>query len=284
MKSAWQLTSVLRRLRLWTAVPAPAHPGLAGTGLPAGLDRARRSGHPPVAVERLGDRLAGMDATARHRVLAPLDLPLGATVRWAGAPACQHDPTTCGSAVLGMLAAAGDPALALWLETGVDVRRDDVPPDATGAERFARLQAALKRRTSRRALLGLPWPSALGTPPWTAAREARHADVRYGHMIVDDRSPEQAGPVLAAVRSAVTAGVPVPLFTGGDASTGLATAVPRHVVLATGAGADGLRVYEPSSARILGVRADALTHPGDRVEAFGGWRHVAWALLPVSRS
>lgn len=275
--TAWQLTSVLRRLRLWTTVPAAAHPGLSGT------DRARRSGHPPEVVERLDDRIASLDAATRRRVLAPLDVPVGATVRWAGAPARQHDPTTCGSAVLAMLAAAGDPALALWLETGADVRAEPALPGATGAERFAHLQAAIKRRTNRRALLSLPWPAALGTAPWTAAREARYADVRYGHVIVDDRSPEQAGPVLAAVRAAVAAGLPVPLFTGGDTSTGLATAVPRHVVLATAADADGMGVYEPSSGRVLAVPSDVLAHPGARVEALGGWRHVVWALLPVAR-
>jgi hypothetical protein len=50
-------------------------------------------------------------------------------VRWGSAAARQVDGTTCGAAVLGMLAAAGDPRLAAWLVTGRTPAAGGVPPE-----------------------------------------------------------------------------------------------------------------------------------------------------------
>lgn len=193
--------------------------------------------------------------------------------------------------MLGLLAAAGDPVLALWLATGLrpgDAARHD-PAGARargGVERFRTLQQTLKRRTNRRALGPLPWPAALGTPPWGAARTARHADVRFVDRVVAGPGAER---VVEAALAAAARGVPVPLFTGGDLALGLATAVPRHVVLLTDAdaGAGWCRVYEPSSGTLRTVAAGALLD-GARVpavrRALGGWPHVCWALLPDGRA
>ncbi|WP_255371720.1 hypothetical protein [Cellulosimicrobium sp. CUA-896] len=205
------------------------------------------------------------------------------------------DGTTCGSAVLALLAAAGDPVLALWLVTGTAVGRPvaDGAPSRTGggptgggptdaAERWVRLQQVVKRRTSRRALGPLPWPAALGTPPWTAARTARYAGVRYTHRVVDG---DAAPAVLDDAVRAAARGYPVPLFTGGDLSGGPAAAVPRHVVLLTAV--DARRrcwLYEPSSGSVHRLHADRLAAGAtDRVvrRALGGWPHVVWALLPT---
>lgn len=205
----------------------------------------------------------------------------------------QSDSTTCGSAVLVMLAATGDPVLARWLATG---RLPDgpVPPeladapleryaalrDAPAAERFAVLQRAVKRRTCRGALLGLPWPEALGTPPWAAARVARFPGVRYGHRPVDDTDPAHVAAVVTAVAAALARGVPVPLYSGGDTSGGMAHAVPRHVVLAAGVREDRWVVWEPGSGAVTAVHPAVLL-AGDRPQrALGGWSHVVWVLLP----
>ncbi|MEE6287988.1 hypothetical protein V2J52_10035 [Georgenia sp. MJ173] len=216
----------------------------------------------------------------------------GFPVLLGGARARQVDETTCGSAVLVMMAATGDPVLAEWLETG-RVPRGTLPPEipresVTGldaAGRFAAAQRQVKRRTGRRALGPLPWPASLGTPPWTAAREARFPGVRYRVRPFDDAT-DDAQAVLAQVVAATHRGHPVPMFTGGDLRGGIAHAVPRHVVLAVppppGAGEPGmLSLYEPGRGEVYRVPAAALVDRTTPHPALGGWTHVTVALLPV---
>jgi hypothetical protein len=231
---------------------------------------------------------AGGPGTVGHRV--PLHLPslMGRTVR-----AQQVDASTCGSAVLAMVALAGDARLALRLARAADP-----------ASAFAALQHSVKRATNRTAG-GIPaWPGNLGTPPWGAARVARYGPVRFTHRVVSHRRSGGDG-AWDAVLESVRAGVPVPLFTGGDLRQGWRTAVPRHVVLLAavtrgGAGRreDVARVYEPSSGTLHAVpfgvlgEVDANDAPGRETEvvraarlaALGGWPHVTWALLPSGRS
>ncbi|WP_344006621.1 hypothetical protein, partial [Isoptericola halotolerans] len=213
-------------------------------------------------------------------------LPGGPTAGRPGSPARQVDATTCGAAVLVMLRLAGDAASALALAV-----------DPRGAwEAFARRQREVHARARRL------WPGRLGTPPWGAAREARYGPlrgkrpgagpVRYTHRVVRRSEPPE-GPrsVLAAALASAGAGIPVPLYTGGDLRGGVSTAVPRHVVLLTAVrptdAGPVATVYEPSSGALHAVPVDALRAPGtddaDRVarrRALGGWPHVVWALLP----
>jgi hypothetical protein len=206
----------------------------------------------------------------------------------------QIDETTCGSAVLGMLAATADPSLAIWLVTGALPTGVPTPPEMVGApqgalallarepaeRRFAALQRVLKRRSTARALLGFPWPGMFGTPPWGAARVARFPGVAYHHEPLDDTDPAGLSGVLDSVIEAATAGIPVPLYSGGDTARGVRTAVPRHVVLVVGSGARGLRVFEPGAGRVLTV-SKAVLLAGDRpLPALGGWPHLAWVLQP----
>lgn len=300
-----QLSTVLRAV-LGRGVPAAPAPGT-----PVGPRPSR-----PVAAVDPGvlDRL---DGRRRAQVLAPLDLPVGRTVRWGSAAARQVDGTTCGAAVLGMLAAAGDPTLAYWLVTGrlIDDRRppelvglalaegwDPAHPDAPAwfrtpdsrsvhvnatdehatAARWGLLQAALHRRSTAGAVGGLlPWPRAFGTPPWGAAREARFPGVAYRSVLVDDSRTAELDDLLARVDVALDRGVPVPLYAGGDLSGGPGAALPRHVVLAVGRTADGYKVYEPGAGAVLAVSRAALRRPTDPVPALGNWTHLTWALLPV---
>ena len=184
----------------------------------------------------------------------------------------QGDPTTCGSAVLVVVAAAGDRRVARWLATG---------DDRTSTDRFAALQQTVKVASNRGALLGLPWPSGLGTPPWGAARVARFGTVRYTHRILVDTDPGQSGPLLDHAVAAARGGFPVPLYTGGDTRGGLDAAVPRHVVLLTSPDGEALEIYEPSSGRMLPITGDELARGGTRRPAYGNWSHVSWVLLPV---
>jgi hypothetical protein len=193
-----------------------------------------------------------------------------------------------------MLAAAGDPALALWLATG-DLVRTGRPPELVGAPparlatlaqstpdaRFAPVQRVVKRRTNARALLGLAWPAAAGTPPWGAAREARFAGLAFGHVLLDDTDRLAQSTALDAVGAAVDRGVPVPLYSGGDLRGGPAAAVPRHLVLAVGRRGDRLRLWEPGAGRTFTVARELLLDPPGPLPALGGWTHLVWAVLPV---
>lgn len=205
------------------------------------------------------------------------------------AAAVQVDETTCGSAVLAMLGLAGDPRVALRLASH----------DPAG--RFVRLQHAVQEATNRRGLIVAGWPRTYGTPPWGAARFATYGGVRYTHRVAGSRA------VLEAAVASARAGIPVPLYTGGDVTGGWGSAVPRHVVLLTLADGEGTAgsavLYEPSGAGLHTVPVAALLDPppapsgaaepaqstGDRTAArvrkaltaaLGGWPHVAWVLLP----
>lgn len=326
MRSSLRLSSLLRFVGAFSgSLPVAPPGGLARPAVPDDVARALAALTPArrrAVLDPLG-RDRGTGTVGRPRRLS---LP---SVTGKGVPASQVDETTCGSAVLAMLGLAGDPRAALRLATG----------DA-GAS-FANLQRAIKRATNRRALGAVGWPEKYGTPPWGAASVARYGAVRYTHRVVGaptreavtvggpaapasgvglptptalpapmarptptarSRRPKGRAVLLAAVESA-RAGVPVPLFTGGDVARGLDTAIPRHVVLLTladGEGRDGSAVlYEPSSAALHTVPVAALLDPPDAdvdpatpegrvraalTRALGGWPHVAWALLPAGRA
>lgn len=292
--------------------PAPSTGRSAGTDVPgpgpteavpdALLDdacaRARRAGHSPATVGLLRDAWDGLGPAERLRVAAPLadDAPT-----WRGRPAVQVDGTTCGAAVGAMLAAAGDPVVALALETGtvlagvVDPRLG--PLVAAAAEGFDALQRHQHVATTRRAVLGvLPWPRRFGTPPCGLAREARCADVRFRDVVVDVADRGLTAELGARIDTCLRAGTPLPLLTGGASRTGWSTAVPRHVVLLvsveeptdgpgadSGAGPDvpgpSWRVYEPSRGRVLRVDARTWAVP-ERRDAWGRWSRPHWIVLP----
>ena len=238
----------------------------------------------PAAV--LGSTWAALSARERAAVTDP--------VRLLARHGRQTDGTTCGPAVLLMLAAAGDPALALWLATG-RLPEGPRPPelsdaplahltalaDAPPAARFAALQRVVKHRASRRADLGvLPWPGRFGTPPWSAAAAARFPGVSFEHAPVDDRDHAHASGLLAAVVDAVGSGVPVPLYSGGDVGHGWDTAVPRHLVLALGVPETGvLEVWEPGAGAVVRLTHDQLLS-GGRHPGLGGWSRWVWTLVP----
>lgn len=258
-----------------------AHQGYQLTEFLYGLGAGRRHlprlpepvAAPPGAIGSVGSVLAGFGA------LAPV----------------QTDATTCGSASLVVVAAAGDPSLRAWLLHGtapegtgppefgwLDAASRAVGESGSAQDRFALLQRATKRRSNRRALLGLPWPSALGTPPWGAARTARCGSTRYTHRIVTDTSPRQSRRVLTQAVEAAARGFPVLLYTGGDTRGGPAAAVPRHVVVLHARPDGSLALYEPSRGSDHATTLDELVEGGAPRAALGGWSHVVWAVLPTA--
>jgi hypothetical protein len=117
----------------------------------------------------------------------------------------------------------------------------------------------------------LPWPRALGTPPWAVAHAMEsYAGVAYRTRVVRLGSRDA---VFSTLASALAAGRPCPLYVGS-------TWLPRHVVLAVEGSADGLQVYNPGRGTI-----DELTRStfvAGRLTIFGRWTHPWFAVLPKS--
>lgn len=172
----------------------------------------------------------------------------------------QVDPTTCGIAVLSLLAA----------RAGADPHYLD--PDAD-------VEAEQKRLHALAARVGTPWPQALGTSPWALARLARHATGRR-HRIAFN------GPGLRArIDTALASGWDVPVYTGG-ARTVLSALIPRHVVLILAHEGAPARyaVFEPSSGRVFTLGPDEFLLGADSARAaLGHWRRVLFALVPSAQ-
>lgn len=253
------------------------------------LDALIASGVSIQAMTEFAALWPSLDETVRGQISRPLGGPAPGPLFFGAAHAEQIDGSTCGSAALVMQAAAGDPTLALWLAMGEtlasylprEIRRvrpgSLMEPDA--AARFALVQREVKQRTNAGAVAGLPWPSGLGTPPWGAAREARFADLLFDNLLVDDTNEPEFEAMRLRAEESVRAGVPVLLYVGGDLGRGVATAVPRHVVLLTGRLADGFTVYEPSSGSVQTI-TDVELRSRESQPALGGWSRVTWAILP----
>lgn len=111
--------------------------------------------------------------------------------------------------------------------------------------------------------LQLPWPQALGTPPWAVARQlAGTTGVAHDVRVVLDRTD--------AFDRVAGADSPVPVYVGSRW-------LPRHVVLVTGTTGDGLRVYDPARGRVTTVTREAFVD--DRL-ALSGWDRPWFTVLP----
>ncbi len=295
-----QLTAVLFGLGAGRAKTPNWTPDIRWRGVTWTLaGRAATAGYTVAEASLLHAPWAALPPRLRRQVLDPLRPDADGIVRWGDAPARQTDQESCGAAVLGMLAAAGDPAVSLWMVTGLDPLSHpliDSRARSSGdspADRFAALQRSLRRRTNQ--ICSIPtWPRRWGTPPWGAARVARFGPIRFAPRMIDDLETTNLRRVMVAALSAVQCGVPVPLYAGGDSRGGYRAAVPRHIVLlhAPGAGTpeesgpslaptdERLATYEPSSGRIVDLTAEDLARGGTAQPALGGWSHLTWALVP----
>lgn len=200
-------------------------------------------------------------------------------MRLGGVVATQHSHTTCGTTVLALANAMFDPDLLAHLRA-----RSEPRPERNHAirARFADLQNHLLARAT-----GRSWPQALGTPPWGLAQELKVPGVTYTHLPVDDRNPALVEVLTGVLRDATDAGLPVPLYVGGSTKDRLSAAVPRHVVLLLPPAAmtvapdnSHARIYEPSSGRVHRMGWADLWGRTRPAAAFGGWTHIAWAVLP----
>ena len=215
----------------------------------------------------------------------------------------QTDATTCGPTCLlaaRLLLAPGERA-AVTDDLAQEMTAS--PPGREGKQLvsvLSRQQLRLQRAMNVRGLGVLPWPKALGSTPWSVARQMTEivrtctlggGRRRYTVRWVSDHGPAW-GSEVASIREVLAGGLPVILVTGGPlvldsdtvaepgaGSVGSAgsrlrsalartPAVPRHYVLALpwqvieqdDPGEGSVHIYEPSSGS---VRALDLTAPRD---------------------
>lgn len=257
------------------------------------IERAAASAAPVAAVAGLAARWDALPAPAKGWIRNPLGRSVG-PVKWDATPLTQVDQTTCGAASMGMMTMLTDPFVALWVATGQvitpyqppEVLRAQVGGGAahTVAERWARLQRVIHENTTRAALGPLPWPRALGTPPWRVDNRLRCAGVRFGGLLVDDTVQADLAAALAHASAALRDGIPVPLFVGGDSTQGLQGVVPRHVVLLAGKLGEDFIIFEPGSGATYAVSPAQLSQPHARLRALGNWSRVEWMVLPKPRA
>jgi hypothetical protein len=240
------------------------------------LRAALAAGHPARDVLALAERIAGQPPDWVATRLCLVDGVPGGQYR-LDARIDQVDATTCGTAVLLVLAAGADPVLALSL-TAPDVIldaapgavRDDQPGDPGFGARFDRRQLLVHRQSN------LCWPRALGTTPWGMTRWLARRATGVGPYRVRWAAGPRAGGLVSEVDRALALGERVPLLVGAR--------LPRHYVLALGrddtGGEAGWRVYEPGSGEVRVVPVAAVRE--GRLARWLGFDRMYAALLPAA--
>lgn len=191
----------------------------------------------------------------------------------------QQSQVTCGSACLTVARMLVDREFAHWISTG-EGARPGVPQGRTPAERFAAYEQIVHLRTNTLAVglsaFNLPWPRALGTPPWGAKRELELGAARHGTdydiTLVRPLSHGRLVEAFERVNSVVADGMPGLLYVGSRT-------LPRHVLLILpGNGDDRLDIYDPTDGS---VRARSVRSFASHELALSGW-NVPWFTVAPS--
>ena len=196
----------------------------------------------------------------------------------------QQTGTTCGSASLTIARMLVNPSFAEWILGGVrrDGRAAAVPGVSgagTVAQRFAAYEQVVAGRTN--ALVGaggklqLPWPRALGTPPWGARHElefgASEPGAAYRTTWTRLRGPQGGRSAYRVLRERACDGRPALLYIGN-------AWLPRHVVLVLSSRANAVEVYEPASGQVLVISEHRFS--GECL-CLAGW-NVPWAVVTAA--
>lgn len=191
----------------------------------------------------------------------------------------QQSPVTCGSACLTVARMLVDPVFASWVRTGTP-RLPGSPAGENQAERFAAYERVVMGRTNGvlagRRSPNLPWPRALGTPPWGAKRELEYGaatqGTRYDVATVRQLSDETLRDAFEHLVDVVAEGEPGLLYVGN-------AQLPRHVVLVLpGDGDRVLDVYDPGTGRVDHLRRDTFV---ERRLALSGWQNPWFVVQPT---
>lgn len=169
--------------------------------------------------------------------------PFGPTLR-------QPDQTSCGAACV---------VVARLLRSA-----DAAPTPQEFAQEVIDVHRRLVGTVDPSGRAQLPWPPALGTPPWAVARALGAEEGVAYRTRVARWSPSAA--YATAVTSVATH--PVAVYIGSALT-------PRHVLLAVSAGADGLSVYDPASGGLVMISQHAFTGASMHV---AGW-NVPWFVV-----
>lgn len=258
------------------------------------IERAAASGAPLSAIAALAEGWERLPEATRALIRNPLGRTTPGRVTWGDASAKQVDQTTCGAAVISMSLMMTDPLVAMWVFTG-RLLGDYVPIEIAAIDnaghgmrsterRWRALQRAVHTESNRHGLAMLPWPRALGTPPWRVDNVTRVAGLRFDTALVDDSSVDDVEAMVTHASAALRESIPVPMYTGGDSRTGIAAMVPRHVVLLTSVRDHVFQVYEPSSGEVRELAAAAWFQDGSTRPALGHWSRICCLVLPVPRT
>ena len=230
----------------------------------------------------------------------------------------QTDGTTCGPTCLLAARLLLQPGERTVVTEDLAQEMTASPPGREGKQLvsvLSRHQVRIQRAMNIRGLGVLPWPKALGSTPWSVARQMTEivrtctlggGRRRYTVRWVSDRGPAW-GSEVTSIREVLAGGLPVILVSGGPlvldtlaegeptararlrASLARTPAVPRHYVLALpwrtigqeDPGEGSAHVYEPSSGA---VRPFDLTVPRDPhrpgPRELGNWPRVLAVIAP----
>jgi hypothetical protein len=195
----------------------------------------------------------------------------------------QPDRRSCGASVLVVARMVLDRGYAELVASGRHpVTGFELP--GSRADRFRGEALAMHRRVTGlvdvHGRLQLPWPRALGTPPWAVARQlSATGRPAPRHAVVTLRAGR--GAVFDRIVAATAAGRPVPVYVGNRWA-------PRHVALFLGGDPGGgpggspgrvdrLRCYDPASGRVVDVEREAFVR--GRL-GLSGWDRPWCAVLP----
>ena len=172
-----------------------------------------------------------------------------------------------------------DPPFARWVVSGDGCPVPGVQ-GASAAERFAAYEGVVRRRTNRMRRsadgVNLPWPRALGTPPWGLRRELQTygslPGTRYEVDLLRHRSTSQLARVHHRLTEVVREGEPAVLYVGNRH-------LPRHVTLIVPGQTRGtLDVYEPHAGTVIALDPRSFAQ---RTLVLGGWRQPWLVIRPT---
>lgn len=171
----------------------------------------------------------------------------------------QPDARSCGAATLVVARMLRDPSYA-----------------ETARRHFAHECLTMHRRVTSlsdvRGRLQVPWPRALGTPPWALAHQlAWTTGLGYRTRWIP---PGRRVTALADALSAVARDLPVALYVGNDR-------LPRHVVLLVAADDDTHpTAYDPASGGLVRFTPQQFA---DATLTLGGWSRP-WFLVSARQT
>ena len=196
----------------------------------------------------------------------------------------QQSSVTCGAASLTVARMLVSLEFGQWIVNGIDPKGG--PTDSRSeAQRFAEQEREVMDRTNGiRAAggkLNVPWPRALGTPPWGAEKElefrAALPGAAYAMRLVRLGSSDALRDVYRDLARLVREGLPALLYIGNAWA-------PQHVTLVLlggsaggsgGSGDGGLNVYDPATGSVTELAPERFA---SRTLGIAGW-NVPWITV-----